>query len=91
MAAALFALNQVFGDCYDVSAEEVKDQKAFKEKWPKDQFIFDIQTHCIDDQAGWEQQHPGKQYNADGFAQFLTLYQCDLASRPDCIGPAPRS
>src|SRR5438552_3105106 len=38
MAAALLALNQVFGDCYDVSAEEVEDPKAFKEKWPKDQF-----------------------------------------------------
>src|SRR5207253_2068307 len=36
-AAALLALNQVFGDCYDVSAAEVEDQKAFEEKWPKDQ------------------------------------------------------
>src|SRR5262245_26658272 len=43
MAAALLALNQVFGDVYDVSADEVKDQEAFKEKWPKDQFIFDVQ------------------------------------------------
>ena len=36
------ALNQVFGDCYEVSAEEVKDPKAFEEKWPKKQFIFDV-------------------------------------------------
>src|SRR5215470_17843933 len=38
MAAALLALNQVFGDCYDVRAEEAEDPKAFEEKWPKDQF-----------------------------------------------------
>src|SRR5947209_1011023 len=35
MAAALVALNQVFGDCYEVSAEEVKDPRAFEEKRPK--------------------------------------------------------
>src|SRR5438477_2156845 len=39
MAAALLALNQVFGDCFAVDAAEVEDQKAFAEKWPKDQFI----------------------------------------------------
>src|SRR5262249_35051873 len=53
MAAALFALNQVFGDCYDVSAEEVKDPKAFEEKRPKKQFIFDIQTHHVDVSRNW--------------------------------------
>src|SRR5262245_27638160 len=35
MAAALLALNQVFGPCYDVDAAEVDDQAAFAEKWPK--------------------------------------------------------
>jgi predicted TIM-barrel fold metal-dependent hydrolase len=53
MAAALFALNQVFGDCYEVQAEEVDDPKAFSEKWPKDQFIFDIQTHHVDVSKKW--------------------------------------
>src|SRR5436190_6953692 len=31
MAAALVALNEVFGPCYDVSADEVRDQDAFRE------------------------------------------------------------
>jgi predicted TIM-barrel fold metal-dependent hydrolase len=53
MAAALVALNQVFGDCYDVTAAEVDDQHAFAEKWPKDQFIFDIQTHHVDISKKW--------------------------------------
>src|ERR1700751_548328 len=33
MAAALVALNEVFGPVYQVAADEVKDQKAFEEKW----------------------------------------------------------
>jgi predicted TIM-barrel fold metal-dependent hydrolase len=53
MAAALLALNQVFGECYDVAAAEVEDQKAFAEKWPKDQFIFDVQTHHVDISKKW--------------------------------------
>jgi predicted TIM-barrel fold metal-dependent hydrolase len=60
MAAALLALNQVFGDCYEVEAAEVEDQKAFKEKWPKDQFIFDIQTHHVDISRKWYETADGK-------------------------------
>ncbi len=61
MAAALYALNQVFGDCYDVSAEEVKDPQAFEEKRPKKQFIFDIQTHHVDVSRKWyEKTEEGK-------------------------------
>lgn len=58
MAAALLALNQVFGECYDVCAEEVADQAAFKEKWPKDQFIFDVQTHHVDVSKKWYDDTP---------------------------------
>ena len=58
MAAALVALNQVFGPCYEVSADEVKDQKAFAEKWPKDQFIFDVQTHHVDVSRKWYKDTP---------------------------------
>src|SRR3954469_26057 len=53
MAAALTAFNQVFGHCYEVSADEVKDPKAFEEKWPKDQFVFDVQTHHVDISRKW--------------------------------------
>jgi len=58
MAAALLALNQVFGECYDVSADEVDDQEAFRERWPKDQFIFDIQTHHVDVSRPWYDETP---------------------------------
>ena len=58
MAAALLALNQVFGDAYEVSAAELEDQAAFKEKWPKDQFIFDVQTHHVDVSKKWYDDTP---------------------------------
>ena len=53
MAAALVAMNQVFGRCYAVEDEEVVDAAAFEEKWPKDQFIFDVQTHHVDVSRKW--------------------------------------
>src|SRR5262245_49488574 len=53
MAAALLAMNDVFGPCYDVSAAEADDQRAFEEKWPKQQFIFDVQTHHVDISQQW--------------------------------------
>src|SRR6516165_10818902 len=58
LAAAMVALNQVFGDCYDVSADEVRDQEAFRERWPKDQFIFDVQTHHVDVARKWYDDTP---------------------------------
>jgi predicted TIM-barrel fold metal-dependent hydrolase len=53
MAAALLALNDVFGDVFAVSAAEAADPKAFEENWPKDQFIFDMQTHHVDVNKKW--------------------------------------
>jgi predicted TIM-barrel fold metal-dependent hydrolase len=53
MAAALLALNQTFGECYEVSAEEVKNPQAFEEKRPKKQFVFDVQTHHVDVSRKW--------------------------------------
>src|SRR5581483_9183770 len=61
MAAALVALNQVFGDCYDVSAAEVEDQQAFREKWPKGQFIFVVQTHHVAVARKWYDETPDGQ------------------------------
>ncbi|HZL90534.1 MAG TPA: amidohydrolase family protein [Pirellulaceae bacterium] len=58
MAAALLAMNDVFGPCYQVDAAEVEDQKAFEEKWPKDQFIFDVQTHHVDVERKWYDETP---------------------------------
>jgi predicted TIM-barrel fold metal-dependent hydrolase len=58
MAAALLALNQVFGDCYEVDAEEVDDPQKFEEHWPKDQFILDVQTHHVDVSNKWYDDTP---------------------------------
>ena len=48
MAAGLLAMNEVFGNCFTVDAAEIKDQEAYREKWPKNQFIFDVQTHHVE-------------------------------------------
>jgi predicted TIM-barrel fold metal-dependent hydrolase len=53
MACALTALNEVFGPCYQVQAAEMADPLTFKEPWPKDQFIFDMQTHHVDVSGKW--------------------------------------
>jgi len=53
IAAAMIALNEVFGRCYEVDAAEVTDKEAFNEKWPKEQFIFDVQTHHVDVARKW--------------------------------------
>lgn len=71
MAAALLAMNEVFGPCYDVSADEVKDQGAFREKWPKEQFIFDVQTHHVDVSRKWyEESEEGRRT-----AAFLRIFR----------------
>lgn len=53
MATAFIAMNEVFGDFFEVSKAEAKELEAFEEKWPKDQFVFDIQTHHVDVSKKW--------------------------------------
>jgi predicted TIM-barrel fold metal-dependent hydrolase len=81
MAAALVALNQVFGDCYAVDAAEVEEQQAFAEKWPKDQFIFDVQTHHVDISKKWYDNTP------DGKAviTFFTMMRPGARSTQDAL------
>jgi predicted TIM-barrel fold metal-dependent hydrolase len=58
MAVSLLALNEVFGPCYSVGADDAREPKAFEESWPKDQFIFDIQTHHVDVAKKWYDDTP---------------------------------
>jgi hypothetical protein len=48
MATAFLAMNEVFGPYFNVDAAEPLDAALRDEKWPKDQFIFDIQCHHVD-------------------------------------------
>ncbi|HLM02365.1 MAG TPA: amidohydrolase family protein [Pyrinomonadaceae bacterium] len=47
MAAAFLALNSVFGRFFDVDESELFEPAATDEKFPKNQFIFDIHTHHV--------------------------------------------
>jgi predicted TIM-barrel fold metal-dependent hydrolase len=53
MAAAMMCFNEVFGKTYEVDPVEALDPAAYKEGWPKGEFIFDNQTHHIDVETGW--------------------------------------
>ena len=47
MAIAFVAMNQIFGNYFNVQAEEMVDQSMIEELWPKNEFIFDVQTHHV--------------------------------------------
>ena len=47
MAAAFLAMNSVFGKFFDVEESELFEPQATDEKFPKNQFIFDIHTHHV--------------------------------------------
>ena len=58
MAVAFLALNQVFGEVYEVAPVEAEDQAAADERHDetKEQFIFDVHTHHVHDDYSWEGQ-----------------------------------
>ncbi len=47
MAAAFLAMNEVFGNYFDVSQSELYETASSDEKFPKRPFIFDIHTHHV--------------------------------------------
>lgn len=47
MAAAFLAMNEVFGNFFEVSESELFETVASDEKFPKRPFIFDIHTHHV--------------------------------------------
>ncbi len=49
MATGFLAMNEVFGQNYRVELAEALDPAAYKEMWPKQEFIFDAQTHHVKD------------------------------------------
>lgn len=49
MATAFLALNETFGNIFTVSTAEAMEVDAYRERWPKNEFIFDAQTHHVKD------------------------------------------
>jgi predicted TIM-barrel fold metal-dependent hydrolase len=90
MATSLWAINALSG-CggsdggYDVGSAQTCEEGA--EKLRGDEFIFDVQTHHIEDEETWKDRHPGGTYGGNAFASFITLYRCELDPRAECIGP----
>jgi uncharacterized protein len=81
MAAAMLAYNEVFGKTYDVDPIEALDPAAYAEKWPKEGFIFDNQTHHIDVESRWfETTEAGKQA-----ANFLRAFRRNAGSTAEAL------
>ncbi len=95
MVAALSVVNLASG-CgggggdggFDLPPDATLDCAAATEILSGDEFILDLQTHHIDDEATWRDRHPGQAWRGEGFASFLTFWPCDLPKRSECIGPA---
>jgi predicted TIM-barrel fold metal-dependent hydrolase len=90
MTTSLWAINVLSGCAgsdggYDVG--QVMTCEEGTEVLSGDEFIFDVQTHHIEDEETWRERHPGGMYGGEGFARFITLYACDLMPRSECIGP----
>lgn len=49
MVTGFLAINEVFGASFRVSAAEALESDAYRELWPKREFIFDAQTHHVKD------------------------------------------
>jgi uncharacterized protein len=81
MAVAMLAYNDVFGATYDVDEIEALDTAAYAEKWPKNEFIFDNQTHHIDVESKWfETTEVGKQA-----AAFLRNFRSQAGSTAEAL------
>ena len=70
MTTAMIAMNQVFGKVYAVDDDESENVDKVKEKWPKNQFIFDVQTHHVDvDQKWYDDTEEGRAFKR--FARMI--------------------
>lgn len=79
MAAGFLAMNEVYGKTYTVDEAEALDAAAYRELWPKQEFIFDAQTHHVKD-------------SIKGPTVFRTLTaQAGLNPDLDGIAPGPET
>jgi uncharacterized protein len=49
MAVSFLAMNEVFGPAFLVDEAEAAEPAATRERWPKKEFVFDMQTHHVKD------------------------------------------
>lgn len=75
MATGFLAMNAIYGCSYKVSEDEALDPAAYLEGRPKNQFIFDAQTHHVKD-------------SIKGPAMFRTM-TAKAGLNPDLAGIAP--
>jgi predicted TIM-barrel fold metal-dependent hydrolase len=72
---------------YHVPGECTVDMEAANALLSGDEFILDMQTHHIEDEVHWRESHPGRTYNGNAIASFLTFYSCpEIMTNPiECV------
>lgn len=71
---------------YQIPPDATLDCDVATEVLSGHEFIVDMQTHHIEDEERWRESHPGQTYTGDGFASFITFYDC-MPKEAACIGP----
>src|SRR5436305_14043098 len=84
MAAAMLCFNEVFGKTYEVDPIEALEPAAFAERWPKNEFIFDNQTHHVDVEPDWYKNSEEGRLAA-GFLSKLRPGFADMAVSVDAL------
>ncbi len=90
MATSLWAINVASG-CgdddsggFNVGPNPIEcDTEVFS----GEEFILDLQTHHIEDEATWSERHPMGNYYGDAFGRALTFWDCQPRDA-ECIGPS---
>jgi len=80
MAAAMLCFNEVFGKTYEVDPIEALEPAAWAERWPKEEFIFDNQTHHIDVETGWFEKTQAGREAAAFLRRFRSPKETTLAT-----------
>ena len=82
-AVTLLAFNQVnaragvTGGGFDIPADAAHDPAAAQDALGGDEFIFDIQTHCVDPSGSWTQGADGRRWEQVLNQVFAQRRKCD--------------
>lgn len=79
-AATLLAFNRVHagaGGFFDLSAESAFDSQLAQAELGKKEFIFDVQTHCVDPSGDWAKGRDGKLWERNLTRIFGQASKCE--------------
>ena len=94
MATAFLAFNDVFGPTFNVHAAEAMETAAYKEKWPKTEFIIDAQTHHVKDSMAGPlmfRKLTGRFGLNPPVRSYIRTVRATLVTLPKPVSPSPKN